>query len=88
MATWRYAAHVKSATPPGAEQVTPGEKTTLWDFGLKSEQEGIDGLAAFLESRKKMFGDGLQWVALERTDADTSYEDTAVEWVEVKRIAL
>ena len=52
MATYRYVAHVKSDIPPGAEQVTAGEKTTLWDFGLSSDQEGLEGLAAFLASRK------------------------------------
>lgn len=86
MATYRYVAHVKSDIPPGAEQVTAGEKTTLWDFGLSSDQEGLDGLAAFLDSRKKMFGAGLQWVALEKTNADTDYADSVADWAELKRI--
>ena len=38
MATWRYVAHVKDTPTEVSEFVTPGEKTTYWDFGLESEQ--------------------------------------------------
>lgn len=88
MATWRYVAHVKGAQTKIPEFVNPGEKTTLWDFGLKSDEEGLNGLDSFLNSRKKMFGAVLQWVALEKTDSDTDYMDSSANWVELKRVDL
>ena len=86
MATWRYVAHVKGVQTKIPEFVNSGEKTTLWDFGLKSDEEGLNGLDSFLNSRKKMFGPGLQWVALEKTDSDTDYMDGSANWVELKRV--
>ena len=86
MGTYRYSARIKTTltAPDGIE--TPAEKTTTYDYLLKSESDGLIGLKDFLDARKREYVGRLMWVALERTEANTTYNDPHAEWQEVTRL--
>ena len=57
-----------------------------YDYSLESEEQGLEKLESFFDSRRYWFGERLRWVALEESEANEPWNEPNADWKEVKRL--
>lgn len=57
-----------------------------YDYSLESEEQGLEGLESFLDSRRYWFAERLRWVALEKSEPNEPWNEPDADWEEVKRL--